>query len=185
MGKTRDKGGATKTLICRIERCLGCRSCEMACALVHSKSQDLHQAVLETPLPRKRVTVESAGDRGLALQCRHCENAPCILVCPTEAMHRTGERGPVLIDENRCIGCKLCLVVCPFGVIEVAPDGKAVIKCDLCAERTAAGLEPACVAACPTHALKFVDIDQYTREKRKAAAARIREEVEADKGSRT
>jgi carbon-monoxide dehydrogenase iron sulfur subunit len=186
MAKTMEKRAAKskgegKAIICRIDRCLGCRACEIACALVHAKSQDIFKAVQEDPKPRRRVNVESAGDRGLPLQCRHCENAPCIMVCPTEAMHRDSERGPVLIDEERCIGCKLCMVVCPFGAIAASADGKAVLKCDLCQKRLAAGEEPACVSACLTHALQFVDVEEHGRKKRKAAAERIRAESEADK----
>jgi carbon-monoxide dehydrogenase iron sulfur subunit len=179
MAKTKSKSEtAGKTIICRIDRCMACHSCEIACALAHSGSQDLTEALQQDPKPRSRVTVVAAGEHGLPLQCRHCENAPCLMVCPTEAIHREGDRGPVLIDEERCIGCKLCMTVCPFGVIDLAPGGKAVVKCDLCAKRTAAGLEPACVAACLTKALQFVDIDEYNKNKRKAAAERIKAEAE-------
>jgi len=171
----------SKILACRIEHCLGCKSCEIACALEHSESKDLREAVLEHPRPQRRVTVETAGAHGLPLQCRQCENAPCILVCPTEAMHRASEQSPVAIDEKRCIGCKLCMVVCPFGVIETSADGKAVVKCDLCAKRTEAGELPACVAACATRALQFVDIEEYSRRKRKATAERIQAEAESEK----
>jgi len=177
MGKAKGKV-ANKTLVCRIERCLGCHSCEIACTVAHSQSKDLQSAIQEDPKPRRRMTVEFAGEHALPLQCRHCENAPCLMVCPTEAVHREGERGPVLIDEARCIGCKLCMTVCPFGVIDLASDGKAVIKCDQCAERVAAGDLPACVAACLTKALQFVDIGEYNRKKRKVAAERIQAEAD-------
>ena len=180
MSKTKDKA-AGKIIVCRIERCMACHSCEIACAVAHSASKDLQEALQEEPRPRRRVTVESAGEHGLPLQCRHCENAPCVMVCPTEAIHRETDTSPVLIKGERCIGCKLCMVVCPFGVIETAPGGKAVIKCDLCAERMAAGEEPACVVACPTYALQFVDVEEYNRKKRKTAAERIRAEADAEK----
>jgi carbon-monoxide dehydrogenase iron sulfur subunit len=171
----------SKIIACRIERCLGCRSCEIACALVHSQSKNIQEAVLETPRPKRRVSVEGTEGRALPLQCRHCENAPCVVVCPTEAIHRKSESGPVLIDGDRCIGCKLCMVVCPFGVIDLAPGGRAVVKCDQCAERVEAGGVPACVAACLTHALEFVDVDEHNKKKRKAAAKRIQAEAEAKK----
>ena len=177
-GKSKAEG---KAIICRIDRCLGCRSCELACAVAHSESQDIFKAILEEPKPKRRVRVESAGAHGLPLQCRHCENAPCIMVCPTEAMHRDSQRGPVLIDEARCIGCKLCMVVCPFGSISASDDGKAVLKCDLCQKRLEAGQEPACVSACLTHALQFVDVEEYNKKRRKAAAKRIQAESEAEK----
>jgi len=163
----------SKIIACRIEHCLGCRSCEMACALAHSESKDLRGAVKEHPLPQRRVMVETAGAYGLPLQCRHCEDAPCMMICPSEAIYRETDLGPVLIDADRCIGCKMCIVACPFGVIEFSPDGGVAVKCDQCIERTAAGGDPACVEACPTRALVFVDIDEYNRRKRQAAAQQL------------
>jgi carbon-monoxide dehydrogenase iron sulfur subunit len=78
-----------------------------------------------------------------------------------------------LIDQDRCIGCKFCIVVCPFGVIGVANDSKVVVKCDLCIERTKAGQEPACVEACPTKALKLVDEKDLAASKRRLAAREL------------
>jgi carbon-monoxide dehydrogenase iron sulfur subunit len=99
------------------------------------------------------------------------------MVCPTEAMHRASAGGPVLIDQDRCIGCKLCMVVCPFGVISLRSDGKGVIKCDACVERTKAGQEPACVAACPTKALRYVSVKELTKTVRQRAAGRAAESL--------
>jgi carbon-monoxide dehydrogenase iron sulfur subunit len=107
------------------------------------------------------------------MQCRHCEDAPCIAVCPTGAIYRHKADSPVLIEQARCIGCKYCIVVCPFGVIDVSSDDKAVIKCDLCIERTKAGKEPACVEACPTKALKLVSEKELTADKRRLAARHL------------
>jgi len=166
-----------KVIVCRIERCLGCRSCEIACTLAHAASDNLYDAVLEEPRPEKRVRVEGTAEFGLPLQCRHCEDAPCLMVCPTHAIQRAGESDPVLIDTTRCIGCRMCVAVCPFGVIEMSRNGRAAVKCDLCIERTKAGKEPACVAACPTKAMRFVDLKEYTKEKRQAAAAQMQAEA--------
>jgi carbon-monoxide dehydrogenase iron sulfur subunit len=119
------------------------------------------------------VTVEAAGEFGVPMQCRHCEDAPCVTVCPTAAIHRHQVNDPVLIDKERCIGCKFCLAVCPFGVIDITRDGKAVVKCDLCIERTKAGEEPACVEACPTGALELVEEKELAAGKRKHAAREL------------
>jgi len=162
-----------KTIVVNIEKCLGCKSCEIACALAHSKSKVLEEAVAESPKPQRRVTVEAVGEFGVPMQCRHCEDAPCIEICPTAAIRRHEVDGPVLIEQDRCIGCKFCVIVCPFGVINVSRDGKAVTKCDLCIERTNAGQEPACVEACPTKALKLVSEEELTAEKRRAAAREL------------
>jgi len=159
-----------KTIIINIEKCLACKSCEIACAVAHSKSGVLEEAIAEQPKPQRRVTVESAGGFGVPMQCRHCEDAPCITVCPTKAIHRLQDEGPVLIDQDLCIGCKFCLMVCPFGVIDVSSDGKVMVKCDLCFERAKQGQGPACVEACPTKALKFADEREFVNSKRQKTA---------------
>lgn len=162
-----------KGIIVEIEKCLGCKSCEIACAVAHSRTKILEEAVQEQPKPRRRVTVQAAGEFAVPLQCRHCEDAPCISVCPTAALHREETDGPVLIDHDKCIGCKYCLVVCPFGVIEVSYDGKVMVKCDLCFERAKAGQIPACVEACPTQALKLGSEKDLAAGKRRRAAQDI------------
>ncbi len=159
-----------KAIMVNIEKCLACKSCEIACAVAHSKSKVLEEAITERPTPQRRVAVEAAGEFAVPLQCRHCEDAPCISICPTAAIHRHEADGPVLIEQDRCIGCKFCLMVCPFGAIDVSTDGKVMLKCDLCIERTKAGLEPACVEACPTGALKLVDEKELAAHKRRLAA---------------
>jgi NADH oxidase (H2O2-forming) len=162
-----------KIIACRVEHCLGCRSCEMACALVHSKSKDVHEAVTESPRPERRVTVEVAGAHGLPLQCRHCEDGLCQLVCPTGAIHRDEARGVTVVDEDLCIGCKLCTLMCPMGVLRIGEHNRATIKCDQCLERQAAGEEPACVAACPTHALRFIDASYIGSQEQHLAAVSV------------
>ncbi len=149
------------------EKCLGCKSCELQCAVAHSESKDLFGAIGEDPLPEHRVTVESMGELALPLQCRHCENAPCVNICPTHALYRAGPQQPVMIKEELCIGCKWCILVCPFGVIGMNREGKAAVKCDLCFERIEAGKEPACVEACPTGALSFVKIEEVIKKKKR------------------
>jgi carbon-monoxide dehydrogenase iron sulfur subunit len=162
-----------KIIVVDEQRCLACKSCAIACALAHSDAESLADALeSDTPL-QPRVHVEPYGTYGIPIQCRHCEDAPCVTVCPTEAIRRPAPGGPVLIDPARCIGCKACLLVCPFGVIDVMRDGKAVVKCDLCQKLTAKGEQPACVSACPTKALKFEELDEYLRRRRREAAGRV------------
>jgi carbon-monoxide dehydrogenase iron sulfur subunit len=119
--------------------------------------------------------VEAAGGFAVPLQCRHCDEAPCARVCPSGALSRPSEGEPVLIDQEKCIGCGFCVQACPFGVIRLAPspskNTKAVIKCDLCIGRQAEGLEPACVAACPVKALAFVEVEEDAKQARRAAAS--------------
>lgn len=159
-----------KTIAIDPERCLACNSCHIACAIVHSDSKVLEEAIHQSPAPQRRLTVEAAGQSAVPMQCRHCEDAPCIEVCPTDAIARQNDAEPVIIDEQLCIGCKCCLLVCPFGVIEPSRDGRVMVKCDMCIERTEIGQEPACAQACPTGALKFVELTEYIGQKRKTAA---------------
>ena len=150
-----------------VERCLACKSCEIGCAVEHSRSKDLSMAILENPVPQSRVSVEIAGDVSVPLQCRHCEDAPCVAICPTKAIEKLGIEEPVLIKEELCIGCKWCILVCPFGVIKLSRDGKVITKCDLCLERTKEERNPACVESCPTGALQYKSIHEISAEKRK------------------
>jgi len=156
-----------------VSRCLACKSCEFACAVAHSESKTVHGAIREDPLPEPRVSLTAIDDLAIPLQCRHCEDAPCVSICPTDALEKSGPEGPVLIDVERCIGCKFCIAVCPFGVITLSRSGKAALKCDLCIERLEEGAEPACVEACQTGALQFREIGELVRERRRATAQRL------------
>ena len=105
---------------------------------------------------KRRPSPESTSSRSASSACR-CSVAtarmpPVSRSAPREAIHRFSDDGPVLLEAERCIVCRLCLIVCPFGVIDISRNGKAVIKCDQCLERTEAGEDPACVTACPTGA---------------------------------
>ena len=164
-----------KMIVVNEGRCLACKQCVIECAMAHTEASTLVEALQSPTPPRSRLHVEPTGGFGMPLQCRHCEDAPCIAICPTEAIRRTSDGGPVLLDQERCIGCKFCLFVCPFGVIDVSADGKAMIKCDLCVERTEAGELPACVTACPTGALEFVELNDYLRQRRREVAKRLAE----------
>lgn len=138
------------------DRCLGCHTCELACAIAHTRAGTLVGAVVagEALSPRNRV-VQVSGRR-FPTQCRQCEDAPCVKVCPTGATYRTETY--TAVNPKLCIGCKLCMMVCPFGAIHmawVAANGhgkRAAIKCDLCVGREEG---PACVAACPTKAISI------------------------------
>ena len=129
------------------EKCIGCRTCEVACMMSHQSSA--------TPEAfTSRIRVVKGGTFTTAVGCHQCEDAPCANVCPTGAIHRAA--GAWLVKQSRCIGCKSCMVACPFGAMQVrvVEDRVQALKCDLCAHREGG---PACVEACPTHALRCID----------------------------
>jgi len=156
-----------------VTKCMGCHSCEVACAVAHSRGKTLLAAIQEQPLPQPRVSVLAAGEMAVPLQCRHCEDAPCVAICPTKALQKPDPEGPVIIDQELCIGCKSCIMVCPFGVITMSADGKSIIKCDLCIERLNEGEDPACVEACPTGALQLVTVDELAARSRQLAVTEL------------
>lgn len=155
-------------IVVKVGRCQGCNTCELACAVEHSQTQKLAEAIYESTLPASRVSVEQGDGFAVPLQCRQCEDAPCIAVCPTHALYRTDQNNPVIIDNDLCVGCHACVLACPFGVIWMDRFSRAIIKCDQCFERTAKGEMPACVEACPVQALEYKNLDEITREKRGA-----------------
>lgn len=162
-----------KKVVVNIEKCLGCGSCEFYCAIAHSSSKDPNKIVAEGERPGYRVNVESYGQRPVPVTCRQCDEPACVMACPTGAVHRNSEGKPVLVDDERCIGCSMCVQACPFGVMTSKTSGKGVLKCDLCVERLAQGMEPACVTACLTGALVFEEEDTFNRDKRKKAAEQM------------
>ncbi len=153
-----------------IEKCLACKSCEIACAVEHSRSKTLAGALAETPRPRHRVRVEGAGAFSYPARCLHCEEAPCIAACPTGAMGRHPRTRAVLVDSGRCIGCWMCVMVCPFGAVAADPVARRPLKCDRCPDRVERGLPPACVSACPTRALVFATPEEMAARQRQEAA---------------
>ncbi|MEM2866555.1 MAG: 4Fe-4S dicluster domain-containing protein [Candidatus Hadarchaeales archaeon] len=139
-----------KKIRIREQYCMGCRLCEIYCAVQHSKSRNLIKAYKgEYPKPMPRILVEEKEYLSFAIQCRHCEDAPCISACITGAMHRDPDSGAVLCDERKCVGCWMCIMACPFGVISRGREKKIISKCDLCLGEEG----PACVKNCPNEAL--------------------------------
>ena len=91
-------------------------------------------------------------------RCHHCDNPPCVYVCPTGASHIEDWGKTVQITADKCIGCKACLAACPYGARFTHPDGYAD-KCTFCMHRVEENLDPACVSVCPTHCMHFGDLD--------------------------
>ncbi len=162
------------TVMVKPERCIGCRHCEVACAIEHSQNKTLFGAVSEDPIPKPRIHVEvGPGLLTFPNRCRHCDPAPCLQVCPTGALQRDAETDSVIVDYAKCIACAACAMVCPFGIIQfdktyqIALDRNVNTKCDHCIDRQRTGRIPACVEACKTGALEFGDVNDLIRTNRK------------------
>lgn len=158
-----------KEVFVRLDRCLGCKSCEMACAVEHSAGKSLMAAISEKPASVRRVYVEMVEGQKMPMVCRHCKDAPCVAVCRTGAMWQEGASGVVDRNADKCVGCWMCAMVCPYGVIGRQKDARLAVKCDRCASREV----PACVEACPSHALIFSEEEEFSEMLRKDAAGRI------------
>ena len=146
-------------------RCIGCRSCEVACSEAHGLDVPdvISDGALETErttTTRQRTVVNryrtDTGTVFVKRQCMHCWQPACTAACLTNAMYKTHE-GPVIWREPKCMGCRYCMVACPFEMPRFEYDSPVprIEKCTLCWDRLERGLIPACVRACPVDALMF------------------------------
>ncbi len=158
-----------KRIFVRPDLCTACKTCELACAVEHSQAQSIFLSPFESPRPKPRVFVEAADGRKIPIVCRQCDDAPCLAACISGALFRDLETGAVRCDWSRCIGCWTCVMVCPYGVIGRQLELGKAVKCDLCPGREV----PACVAACPTHALLYEEVDAFSQDRRRAFAAAV------------
>lgn len=164
-------------------KCVGCRSCELACFAVHNTKNSTGYTVgtVTTPVIPRLFLVKDESF-AMPVQCRHCEDAPCANSCPVNAIKKTDKA--IVVDEKLCIGCKTCILACPFGAIELLPEfqsgeevrqyglddpKKIAYKCDLCSGND----EFACVSACPKDALSLVEPKQDKKAKNLKAALGI------------
>lgn len=168
-------------IVAEPSRCIGCRTCEIACVLAHAGDNSV--AALSSAAFVPRLKVIKNAKVSTAVMCHHCEDAPCANACPSGAI--TYHHNSVQVDQDRCLGCKTCVVACPFGAMEVvtrpakrqfagvtvAVGVKAEAqKCDLCINHDGG---PACVAVCPTDALHLMDqsvMEQTLKQRRERAA---------------
>jgi anaerobic carbon-monoxide dehydrogenase iron sulfur subunit len=135
------------------EYCMGCKLCEVHCLVQHSLSKDILKAFKnENPRSLARNIVEVNGKVSFCITCRHCNDAPCVTACMTGAMHRDAITNAVVVEKEKCVGCWMCLMVCPFGTIRRDVErGSIASKCDLCPGEKI----PVCVKNCPNEALVY------------------------------
>ncbi|MCI8367658.1 MAG: 4Fe-4S dicluster domain-containing protein [Eggerthellaceae bacterium] len=157
-------------IVVDLDKCIDCKACEVGCKYEN-----------DLPLGERWNRVLTCGPYGtfpdlslyyLPVMCQQCENAPCVKVCPTGASYRDPDTNVVLVDKEKCIGCKYCMMACPYSVRSWNQTEKVVEKCTLCAQRTSAGEVPFCVYTCCGDARYYGDLDDPNSDASKAIAAK-------------
>ena len=187
-----------------LKRCMGCHTCALSCKMQNNVPMGmLWNRILTVggeDIDTARGEFPNLQKSWMPLACLHCENAPCVKVCPVGATYKDPD-GRVLVNYDRCIGCRYCMAACPYSARvfnwqnPVREPGhsygdaparvKGVVeKCTLCVERTSKGLEPSCVEACPAKARKFGDLNDPNSEVSKAIRERGGQQLLAEKGTK-
>ncbi|MFQ5965265.1 MAG: sulfate reduction electron transfer complex DsrMKJOP subunit DsrO [Candidatus Scalinduaceae bacterium] len=154
--KKKSKTKKRLAMVIDLRKCYGCHSCSIACKSEFNVPLGVWRSWVKTIDKGKYPKVRRSF---LPRLCNHCENPPCVSVCPTQASHRDEEKGLVDIREKRCIGCKMCIVACPYDARFTHPIKKVANKCDFCIHRVEKGVVPSCVNTCPSNARIFGDLN--------------------------
>lgn len=141
-----------KRLFVDLDRCIGCGSCATACARMLGGVSAIRYAELGSGVEIPSV-------------CRHCSDAPCLNACPTGSIGRDAD-GIVERNALLCVGCRSCVLACPFGALADNLKAHVAVKCNLCKSRTEKGLAPACVATCSSGARRLEDVVEVGGDKR-------------------
>ena len=150
-----------KIITVDLDRCVGCRNCEMACSFYRTGHFKREQSNIWVNLyPQERFIV--------TLACVQCETAACLSICPNGALKRDPGTHAVVVEESRCIGCKMCVQACPFGNIHMDPEKRVAQKCNLCEG------DPKCVRFCMGKALRYAEVNEVPEQKRKAVDYKLR-----------
>ena len=132
------------------KKCLACRTCELACAAGHSESKELFLALREKDISLPRVKVYGKDlKNNFPVACRHCDQPECVAACMSAALTKDKKTGKVLYDKDKCVGCWMCVMVCPYGAIRPNPKTKKTVRCDLCEGED----KLRCVDSCPVKAI--------------------------------
>ncbi|MCW4050994.1 MAG: 4Fe-4S dicluster domain-containing protein [Candidatus Bathyarchaeota archaeon] len=153
-----------KVLQVDMEKCVGCHTCEVACSLKHTGR--VHPA-------RSRIKVISYEKRGeyhnyIPMVCQQCSTPLCMEACPTNAISKN-EYGAMVVDDQACVGCRVCSMICPIGGVSIDPVTNVAFKCDLCDG------DPECVKYCDVEAITYVPLDKLDVSMKRAKAEKLSE----------
>ncbi len=143
-----------------LKKCIGCHACTIACKSEHDIPIGVNRCWVKTV---EKGTFPDTRRFFLPVLCNQCEEAPCMNICPTNALFRRRD-GIVDLNSAACIGCKACMVACPYDQLFIDPNTRTAEKCNFCANRIENELKPACVSVCPTECRIFGDLDDPTSE---------------------
>ena len=145
-----------------VDKCTGCGICELVCSLYNEK---------ECNPAKAKIRIVRSEEEGIIYTvlviCQQCEKPLCMELCPVKALYREPETGAVVVSEEKCIGCRRCVYVCPFGAISVDPAKQFAVKCTFC------NGQPKCVEFCPREALQYVRSDKIDMKERREAVAKF------------
>jgi len=144
-------------------KCVGCRNCELACAFMNSETTS------ERKESKIRVNHYIDEEVLIPMTCLHCEDAWCLNVCPASAISRNEETGAVEVESDKCAGCKMCILACPYGNIHFDDKELVSTKCNLCEGN------PRCVGHCVAAALNYEEAEDFADRTRKKADMRLAE----------
>ena len=154
-------------MVINLALCMRCSACMVACKTEHqilTGKHDGHEYYRMSVLEYEKGKYPTVKRVFAPILCMQCENAPCIDVCPIPGAIYRREDGIVVVNKDKCNGCKLCMQVCPYDALYFDEERHVVDKCDFCAERLDQGLEPACVSTCMGRAIAFGDLDDSDSE---------------------
>ncbi|MFC2072221.1 4Fe-4S dicluster domain-containing protein [Chloroflexota bacterium] len=146
-----------KVLVVDFEECTGCRLCELVCSVKH-------EGVSNPARSRIKVIKWEQEGRYVPMTCQQCESAPCQAVCPVNAISRDEALNRVTVDYDTCIGCRMCVAICPFGAMAFDTQAEKVMKCDFCDG------DPLCAKFCDVEAVQYIDASEQSTKKQVAVA---------------
>jgi Fe-S-cluster-containing hydrogenase component 2 len=151
-----------KQIVIDFEKCSGCRTCELICSITK-------KGIGNPSLSYIKVLKWTSKGIDIPDVCLQCEDPMCVDVCPVNALEKNSESGIVEVKDDICVGCKLCLYVCPIGAISIDPISGVASKCDLC------NGDPMCVKYCPPEAIKFMNVDTISNNLKRSKAHKLLE----------